>query len=122
MNSAAFLIIGIITLSGAFAAATLPKLIHAALSLVVTFVGLAAYFFLVRRGVRGTRADFCLCRSGRCFNCFYDPAYSARAGPRPRHQLGRRDPRIRRLRCPTLDDFKDRTVATLLRRKSSRLP
>src|SRR5436305_5153336 len=47
MNSAAFFIIGIITLSGAFAAATLPKLIHAALSLVVAFVGLAAYFFLL---------------------------------------------------------------------------
>lgn len=47
MNSAAFFIIGIITLSGAFAAATLPKLIHAALSLVVAFVGMAAYFLLL---------------------------------------------------------------------------
>ena len=47
MNSVAFLIITIITLSGAFAAATLGKLIHAALCLVIAFVGLAAYFFLL---------------------------------------------------------------------------
>src|SRR5213595_2673164 len=45
MNSVAFLAIGIITLSGALAAAMLPKLIHAALSLVIVFVGIAAYFF-----------------------------------------------------------------------------
>src|SRR5207248_789859 len=47
MNSVAFLAIAIITLSGALAAATLPKLIHAALSLVIVFVGVAAYFFLL---------------------------------------------------------------------------
>jgi len=47
MNSVAFLIIAIITLSGALAAATLRKLIHAALCLVIAFVGLAAYFFLL---------------------------------------------------------------------------
>jgi len=47
MNSVAFLLIAIITLSGAFAAATLRKLIHAALCLVIAFVGLAAYFFLL---------------------------------------------------------------------------
>src|SRR5437868_15549507 len=47
MNSAAFVVIGIITLSGALAAAMLPKLIHAALSLVIVFVGIAAYFFLL---------------------------------------------------------------------------
>ncbi len=47
MNSVAFLIIAIITLSGAFAAATLRKLIHAALCLVIAFVGLAASFFLL---------------------------------------------------------------------------
>jgi len=47
MNRVAFLIIAIITLSGAFAAATLRKLIHAALCLVIAFVGLAAYFFLL---------------------------------------------------------------------------
>src|SRR5213592_907412 len=47
MNSVAFLVIAIITLSGALAAAALPKLIHAALSLVIVFVGVAAYFFLL---------------------------------------------------------------------------
>jgi len=47
MNSVAFLLIAIITLSGALAAAALRKLIHAALSLVIAFVGVAAYFFLL---------------------------------------------------------------------------
>jgi NADH-quinone oxidoreductase subunit J len=47
MNSVAFLIIAIITLLGAFAAATLRKLIHAALCLVIAFVGVAGYFFLL---------------------------------------------------------------------------
>src|SRR6201984_140543 len=47
MNSVAFLIIAIITLSGAFAAATLRNLIHAALCLVIAFVGVAGYFFLL---------------------------------------------------------------------------
>src|SRR5256714_14936859 len=47
MNSVAFLVIAIITLSGALAAATLPKLIHAALCLVIAFVGIAAFFFLL---------------------------------------------------------------------------
>ena len=47
MNSVAFLVIAIISLSGALAAATLRKLIHAALSLVIAFVGVAAYFFLL---------------------------------------------------------------------------
>lgn len=47
MNAIAFLVIGIIVLAGALAAATLPRLIHAALSLVIVFVGVAAYFFLL---------------------------------------------------------------------------
>ena len=47
MNSVAFLLIAIITLAGALAAAILPRLIHAALSLVVAFVGVAATFFLL---------------------------------------------------------------------------
>ncbi|PYL90337.1 MAG: NADH-quinone oxidoreductase subunit J [Verrucomicrobia bacterium] len=47
MNSVAFLVIAIITLSGALAAAILRKLIHAALCLVIAFVGVAAYFFLL---------------------------------------------------------------------------
>ncbi|HEV2095998.1 MAG TPA: NADH-quinone oxidoreductase subunit J [Chthoniobacterales bacterium] len=47
MSSAAFLVIAILTLAGALAAAALPKLIHAALSLVVAFVGVAAFYFLL---------------------------------------------------------------------------
>lgn len=47
MNSVAFLVIALITLSGALAAATLRKLIHAALCLVIAFVGVAASFFLL---------------------------------------------------------------------------
>ena len=47
MNATAFIVIAIITIAGALAAATLPKLIHAALSLVIVFVGIAAYFFLL---------------------------------------------------------------------------
>jgi NADH:ubiquinone oxidoreductase subunit 6 (subunit J) len=47
MNTVAFIVIAILTLTGAVAAATLQKLMHAALSLVVAFVGLAAFFFLL---------------------------------------------------------------------------
>jgi NADH-quinone oxidoreductase subunit J len=47
MNSAAFVVIAILTLAGALAAASLPKLIHAALCLVVAFIGIAAFFFLL---------------------------------------------------------------------------
>jgi NADH-quinone oxidoreductase subunit J len=47
MNSVAFVAIAVLTLAGALAAATLPKLMHAALSLVIAFVGLAAFFFLL---------------------------------------------------------------------------
>jgi NADH-quinone oxidoreductase subunit J len=47
MNAAAFVVIAIFTLSGALAAACLRKLIHAALCLVVAFVGLAAFYFLL---------------------------------------------------------------------------
>lgn len=47
MNASIFLIIAIVTLASALAAATLPKLIHAALCLVVAFIGIAAlYLFL----------------------------------------------------------------------------
>src|SRR5207248_4382197 len=53
MNSIAFLLIAIITLAGALAAAILPRLIHAALSLVVAFVGVAAAFFLLGAEVVG---------------------------------------------------------------------
>ena len=47
MNTAAFIVIAILTLAGALAAASLRKLIHAALCLVVAFVGIAAFFFLL---------------------------------------------------------------------------
>ena len=47
MNSVAFILIAILTLAAALAAASLPKLIHAALSFAVTFIGIAAFFFLL---------------------------------------------------------------------------
>jgi NADH-quinone oxidoreductase subunit J len=47
MNSAAFIIIAILTLAAALGAATLPKLIHAALSFALTFVGVAIFYFLL---------------------------------------------------------------------------
>src|SRR3989440_2079440 len=47
MSVAAFIIIAIFTLSGALAAACLRKLIHAALCLVLAFLGLAAFYFFL---------------------------------------------------------------------------
>jgi NADH-quinone oxidoreductase subunit J len=47
MNSAAFTVIAIFTVAAALAAATLRKLMHAALSFAVAFVGVAALFFLL---------------------------------------------------------------------------
>lgn len=47
MNTAAFIVIAIVTLSAAMAAATLRKLMHAALSFALAIVGLAAFFFLI---------------------------------------------------------------------------
>ena len=47
MSSVAVLLIAILTLFAAFAAATLPRLIHAALVLAAMFVGLAGLFFLL---------------------------------------------------------------------------
>src|SRR5439155_21101481 len=47
MNSVAFILIAILMLGAALAAASLPKLIHAALRFAVTFVGVAAFFFLL---------------------------------------------------------------------------
>ena len=47
MSSAAFVLIAILTLAAALAAATLQKLMHATLSFAVTFVGVAALFFLL---------------------------------------------------------------------------
>lgn len=47
MNTAAFVIITIFTLAAAVAAATLRKLMHAALTFAAALVGLAAFFFLL---------------------------------------------------------------------------
>lgn len=47
MNTAAFILIAILTLAAALAAATLPKLIHAALCFALSFVGVAAFYFLL---------------------------------------------------------------------------
>jgi len=47
MNSVAFTVIAIFTVAAALAAATLRKLMHAALSFAVAFVGVAALFFLL---------------------------------------------------------------------------
>ena len=47
MSAAAFIVIAIFTLAGALAAACLRKLIHAALCLVIAFLGLAAFYFLL---------------------------------------------------------------------------
>src|SRR4051795_11922766 len=47
MSTAAFIVISIFTLAGALAAACLRKLIHAALCLVLAFLGLAAFYFLL---------------------------------------------------------------------------
>jgi NADH-quinone oxidoreductase subunit J len=47
MNTTAFVVIAVLMLTGALAAATLPKLMHAALCLVVAFVGIAAFYFLL---------------------------------------------------------------------------
>ena len=47
MSTAAFIVISIFTLAGALAAACVRKLIHAALCLVLAFLGLAAFYFLL---------------------------------------------------------------------------
>jgi NADH-quinone oxidoreductase subunit J len=47
MSASAFIVITVFTLAGALAAACLRKLIHAALCLVVAFIGLAAFYFLL---------------------------------------------------------------------------
>jgi NADH-quinone oxidoreductase subunit J len=47
MSTVAFAAIAIFTLAAALAAATLQKLMHAALSFAVMFVGISAFFFLL---------------------------------------------------------------------------
>src|SRR4051812_19904479 len=47
MIAIAFIGIAVVTIAAALAAALMPKLIHAALSLVLAFGGLAAFYFLL---------------------------------------------------------------------------
>ncbi len=47
MSTVTFAIIAILTLSAALAAATLQRLMHAALCFAVMFVGISAFFFLL---------------------------------------------------------------------------
>jgi NADH-quinone oxidoreductase subunit J len=47
MSNTAFIAIAVFTLAAALAAATLQKLMHAALSFAVAFVGVAAFYFLL---------------------------------------------------------------------------
>jgi NADH-quinone oxidoreductase subunit J len=47
MSTVAFAAIAILTLAAALAAATLQKLMHAALGFAVMFVGISAFFFLL---------------------------------------------------------------------------
>src|ERR1700692_3445575 len=47
MSNFAFVIIAVLTLPSALAAATLQKLMHAALSFAVMFLGISAFFFLL---------------------------------------------------------------------------
>ncbi len=47
MNSAAFFILTVLTLAAALAAATLRKLVHAALTFALALVGVAAFYFLL---------------------------------------------------------------------------
>jgi NADH-quinone oxidoreductase subunit J len=47
MSATSLIFISIVTLAGALAAACLRKLIHAALCLIVAFIGIAAFFFLL---------------------------------------------------------------------------
>jgi NADH:ubiquinone oxidoreductase subunit 6 (subunit J) len=47
MNTIAFVVIAIFTLTFALAAATNPRLMHAALSFAAMFVGIAGFFFLL---------------------------------------------------------------------------
>jgi NADH-quinone oxidoreductase subunit J len=47
MSTVAFVLIAIFTLTFALAAATNPRLMHAALSFAAMFIGIAAFFFLL---------------------------------------------------------------------------
>lgn len=47
MNIFALIIISVVVLAGALAAAFLPRLVHATLSVILTFVGVACMYFLL---------------------------------------------------------------------------
>ena len=47
MSSLGFFLIAIFTLAAGLAAATMPKLVHAALCFALTFIGVAAFYFLL---------------------------------------------------------------------------
>src|SRR3712207_5697250 len=47
MSALAFIAVAIVILAAALAAAVLPRLIHAALCLVLAFLGIAAFYFLL---------------------------------------------------------------------------
>jgi NADH-quinone oxidoreductase subunit J len=47
MSSIAFVAIAVVTLTAALAAASLSKLIHAALCLAIAYIGVAAFYFLL---------------------------------------------------------------------------
>ncbi|MBA3651121.1 MAG: NADH-quinone oxidoreductase subunit J [Chthoniobacterales bacterium] len=47
MSSVVFICIAVLTLAAALAAATLPKLVHAALCFALSFVGVALFYFLL---------------------------------------------------------------------------
>ncbi len=89
MNTVAFAVIAIFTLTFALAAATNPRLMHAALSFAVMFVGIAAFFFLAWRRVRRPRADLCLRRRGRSVDCIHDFAHPTGCRTGARVQVGR---------------------------------
>lgn len=47
MNGTAFIVVSLFTLAAALAAASLPRLIHAALAFALAFIGVAAFYFLL---------------------------------------------------------------------------
>ena len=65
------------TLAAALAAATLPKLIHAALSLRARVCRGRGILFFARRGVRRSGPGFCLCRRGGGPDRLHDSAHPA---------------------------------------------
>ena len=84
MNSAAFIIIAVLTLSAALAAATLPKLIHAALSFAIAFVGVAAFYFLLGAEFVGLVQVFVYIGAVAVLDRVHNFANASRCGKRSR--------------------------------------